>query len=522
MRSSEPYFNGDETRHVMTGVFVHDLIRDGAILQMRSYTERYYAQYPCLGLLVWPPGFYVVEGLAMFAFGPSHETGRGLVLVYLLVGMVFFFRIVERTHGLATAVIATSLLGISRQVFIDTRAVMLEVPTLACCLAAIDFFERYRISSRRRDLVAFVIATIAAGLHRYDAIFLAPLFAIRLAALGELHRLCTRAVLAAVAAIVLVLGPIYAIAYQTIGQQHALAMGGGSNPVVVKTGLEQITYYPESLEFQLGLIPVFAGILGCLRSLRREAWERSRLYWVMIVVVYGSFAVLNEQETRHTIYWLPAWCVFATETVLWPIRSYGRLKFSAVLLILVLGHGACWTLRQPVPWVRGYGRAAEYVLGHTEGTDVVLFDGHFDGTFIYGVRLRDVDRRIWIVRGDKIVYAMRSDPRNAYVEWKQSEAEILETLRELDPIFVVLEDPPLKFQLPAQTMLRTVVKQHPEEFELVATFAIDNNNIEWMNGGRLKVYRRLNRTVGQRRLNIPMLWGGRDLKVDMNVDLNRR
>src|SRR5437773_8850256 len=70
-RSSEPYFSNDETRHVMTGVFFRDALADHAWISPRSYAVRYYLQYPALGLLVWPPFFHSVEGVAMLAFGTS-------------------------------------------------------------------------------------------------------------------------------------------------------------------------------------------------------------------------------------------------------------------------------------------------------------------------------------------------------------------------------------------------------------------------------------------------------------------
>ena len=81
--------------------------------------------------------------------------------------------------------------------------------------------------------------------------------------------------------------------------------------------------------------------------------------------------------------------------MLLPLRSNGRRWISYFLIALVVGDAGCWTLRQPVKWVRGYSDAATFVLAHTDGPGIVLFDGHFDGTFIYAVRNQDADRRLW-------------------------------------------------------------------------------------------------------------------------------
>jgi len=514
---TEPYFSGDETRHVMTGVFVRDAIQDGGYRSPRTYAERHYAQYPCLGLLVWPQGFHAVEGVAMLVFGPGLETGRGLVLAYLLVALVYFHSLVRRTHGPTTAAVAATLLFLSREVFVNSRAVMLEVPTLASALAAIVHFERYLAEARRRDLLAFSVGVVAAGLHRYDAIFLAPLFLLRLVMEGRLRLLASRRVLIATAGILVALAPFYWLAYETIGQQHALAAGSGSNPDVVRHGWDRLTYYPLSLDFQLGIVGTLAGAMGLALSFRNGQRTKSRTYWALAIVVYTCFAALSEQETRHTIYWLPAWCVWTAEAALEPLRRFGRKWWTLAVAAFVVGSVGCWTLRQPVPWVRGYADAAEYVLANTDGPGIVLFDGHFDGTFIHSTRVRDADRRIWIARGDKLLYAVRSDPGAGYVEWTKSEREIADLLTRLAPEFLIVEEPPLKHVLPAQVALRRVLTERVDLVERVAEIPIRNNNIEWMDGARLAIYRMRNRPSGPRTLNIPMLWGGRDLAIEVPV-----
>jgi hypothetical protein len=514
MKSSEPYFSGDETRHVMTGVFVHDAIRDGAIRDPRAYAERYYAQYPCLGLLVWPPGFYIVEGMAMLAFGPYHEVARGLVLAYLTVALVYFFRFVHRTHGETTATVAVMILALSREVFVNSRAVMLEVPTLACALGAMFHFERYIAERRPRDLLLLAIWTVAAGLHRYDAIFLAPYFGIRLVMVGKLSLIRSRSVIVTGAAILAGLAPVYWLAYLTVGQQHALATGSGSNPDVVRHGTERFTYYILSLDFQLGLVTTIAGVVGLWLSIRSDRF-RSRPYWALALIVYLCFAALAEQETRHTIYWLPAWCVWAAEAALAPIRKSGRRWWTLAIVAFVVGSAGCWTLRQPVPWVRGYSDAAEFVSSKIDGPGVVIFDGHFDGTFIYALRARDPDRQLWVVRGDKLLYAVRSDPGAGYIEWAKSDEAILTALLELAPEYIIVEDPPLKYELPAQTALRRVLRERKNRFERIDRLPIRNNNIEWMDGAGLLIYRSQFQSETRRTIRIPMLWGGRDLTVEL-------
>src|SRR5213078_2563735 len=102
----EPYFNGDETRHVMTGVYFRDLLLDRPVDQFRDYTVRYYAQYPALGLLVWPPFFYFVEGVWMLILGTCFLAGQVLIGLFAAMACVYLFLLADRTHGRRTAVLA--------------------------------------------------------------------------------------------------------------------------------------------------------------------------------------------------------------------------------------------------------------------------------------------------------------------------------------------------------------------------------------------------------------------------------
>jgi hypothetical protein len=161
----------------------------------------------------------------------------------------------------------------------------------------------------------------------------------------------------------------------------------------------------------------------------------------------------------------------------------------------------------------GSAVTAAYLLARTDGAVKGLFDGHSAGTFISSVRRRDVDRRLWIARCDKRFYAFRSDSGAGYVEWTKLEKEMAETLERLAPDYVVVDEPPLKHVLPAQVALRAVLNRRTDLIERIEEVPIRNNNFEWMAGGRLVIYRYRHRPPGPRRLNIPMLWGGRDLSI---------
>ncbi|CAN5215111.1 hypothetical protein BH11PLA2_BH11PLA2_02500 [soil metagenome] len=508
---SEPFFNGDETQHVMTGIFVADAIMEGGLWHPRAYAERYYAQYPALGLIVWPPGFYAVEGVTMLAFGRTFDTARGLMLVYGTLAGFFLFRLVKFTHDFKTALLAVAMFGLTREVFFHTRNVMLEVPTLAFILAALFYLERYLAEYRRRDLVWLAVSCVFAGLHRYDAVALLPVVLLRVAFARQWKLLIRKDVLIAAGIVIVVLAPVYGLAAYEIGSAQQSAAATGSDPATVKASLlSQWTYLPRTLWAQIGQAACAFGVLGLYFSLGDR---KAAAYWSLILGSFLFFAPLAEQETRHGISWIPAWCTLAAVAV----TRLGTTPLRLTLLSLIaVGGTAYWTLSQPVTWVRGYSTAASLAVQNVRGTGVILFDGLLSGTFIYEIRTQDADRRLWVVRGDKVLYSSLSDPAHGYVEWAKDDESLLKLLEDLCPDLIVVEEPPAKYTTPMAMRLRILLASRSDLYTRVAVIPVKNNNREWLNGVTLVVYRPLKpKPIGERKINIPMLWQNRQIEASV-------
>src|ERR1700694_4265755 len=87
--------NFDETVHAATGLYVASFIRDLPWRDPVGYTYRYYAQYPSLGIVMYPPAFYIVEGIAFLILGPSVVTARLTMVFFALFGLYFWFKLVS-------------------------------------------------------------------------------------------------------------------------------------------------------------------------------------------------------------------------------------------------------------------------------------------------------------------------------------------------------------------------------------------------------------------------------------------
>src|SRR5690242_10154064 len=54
------FYWSDAPRHALNGVFVMDFLRAAPIHDPAGFAYRYYAQYPALTILLYPPLFYLL------------------------------------------------------------------------------------------------------------------------------------------------------------------------------------------------------------------------------------------------------------------------------------------------------------------------------------------------------------------------------------------------------------------------------------------------------------------------------
>ena len=85
----------DEAQHGVTGLFMADALRDFPVTHPVQYAYTYYAQYPAVAILHWPPLFYVFEGLSFLLLGPSAMAARLAVLFFTVVLLYQWLLVVE-------------------------------------------------------------------------------------------------------------------------------------------------------------------------------------------------------------------------------------------------------------------------------------------------------------------------------------------------------------------------------------------------------------------------------------------
>lgn len=510
----EPFYNNDETRHVMTGVFFRDLLVDRPLEGLRDYSIDYYLQYPALGLMVWPPLFYGIEGIFMLVFGTSFLASRALVGLFSALACLYLFLLVRRTHGVFPATLAVLLFGLAPLVFLLSHQVMLEMPALAFVLAAVYHFVRYLDLERALDIYVAAVASALFALTRFDALFLLLFFALSILALRRFDLFRRKEVwLAALLALAIVV-PVYVPMVAEFGQAHVLmtVQGGTEDP----TFWEHVVFYPRGLLRHMGFVTAAAAALGFLVALR-PAPDRVRWpYFALAASTYVTFSSFAELQERHAIYWYPACALFAVEGIDW-IAARFRSPAARPALAALATAGAFWiAVTLPVLYLRGYEEAARYVVENTRSSRFVFMDGFLNGNFIYQVRRHDPERGLWVLRGDKMLYSVLIEPRSGhYAEYAGGEREILDTLYRYDPELIVVEEPQVRFEIPMAGQLRKVLASHPERFERVKSFPIDSN-VPVFAGVRLDVYRsRVRNPHPERKVSFDMIGLGRSLASEV-------
>ncbi len=500
--------NIDEAYDATTGLYVADFIRDLplALAHPVQYTYAYYAQYPALGLIHWPPFFHFIEGMMFLAFGPSVVAARVTVLLFALFGLYFWFKLVAELQNEWTATVCTIVLSCLPAVLLYEKAVMLEIPSLALCIAASYFWLQYLDQAKSQSLYWCSIFAGLALLTKQQGVYLASFFLLSAFGLGKWRQLLSRTTLWAASIVLAIAGPFYVLELSVDRQSIAANILQG----VDRVPPNRFTYYLQALPHELGWVLLGLSILGVLLCWR-YADRRSFIFMsAWIVAWYLTYFVISTKQTRYMVYWLPPFIFFAvapfTSRVL---PKLARMGATAVAFALICGYAwAGWHYERP--YIVGYKTLATEVLDRDKG-GIVLFDGDLEGNYIFFMRALDPQRRFVVLR--KALYATRVMPQFGSVELVHSQEDIEGIFAEYGIKYVAVEsNEPLRFN--SQKILRDLLAT--SQFKLVSSIPIESNLPQWK-ARSLLLYENLDakpRTA--RELRLTMLSMSHDIVVPLD------
>jgi hypothetical protein len=456
--------NVDEPFNAFTGLFFADLLRHPPIAHPVQYAYSYYAHYPAIMVFHWPPFFHFVEGLFFLLVGPSVLTARLVVLVFAVLGLFFWFELVSELENKRAAAVSTVLLALLPQVFLFEKAVMLEVPCLAMCIAASYFWLRYLREARNRFLYAFAVFAGMALLTKQLSAYLA-LFCLLSAVTTKKWRLLWRwPVARALGIVLLIAGPFYALSLAIDWRSISGNMFVGAYDVP-----HPFAFYVSALPDQLGwplLALALLGVVTCRWWTKREN-VALMLSWIFACSCMVAF--LATRDLRYTTYLFPPLVYFAAA----PLTSYAlspklRLLGSVAALALVLAYSVrAWRFERP--YVSGYARAAESV-SQIKGSQVILYDGPLAANFMFFLRLHDPTARFIVLR--KALFVTAVQKRFGVEELVRTSAQLDDLIKEYGIRYVVVEDP-IKVEFDAQKILRDSL--NTPHFRLLRAFPIESN-----------------------------------------------
>lgn len=500
----EPFFENDETRHVMDGVFVRDLIADRPFSHPAEYARNYYAKYPAIAVVHWPPLFSFIEAILFLILGPSFWASRMLVLAFALLGAYFWYRIAERFGPWWRAFLSAIIFCLLPAIMLFESVVMLDIPHLALCFATIYFWLRWVESERTSEFWKMAVFGVAALLTYQASVFLLVFLGLDFVLARRFKLLRSWQVAAGIAMGLALVLSWYAFAIQNLTMTYQRAVGHNMEHL---TENSELIFYPGTLPGQLGVLLLVLALIGIGYGLLKSPRQYYFLF-IWIVSAYICFTAISEKSPRHIFIWLPPLAYFALLGVeaMVPRRRWIWLPYTVLVIYIFWG-----ALRFQRPQLFGLQTVAGFVLAQPE-SDLVYYQGPLDGDFIFNVRRLDPRKQRMVARDKQvevteIVYAHRPVIQTA--------SEFLDLFRTWGIRYAIVES---MDTLPSLKWTHAVLQS--DQFDLVRTFPIQGNTD--LDGDQIEVYRyrgNLKRTNSP--VTIPMMTLHDDIRVNLNELIGR-
>lgn len=483
----------DADRILMDGVFVLDFLKDLPLNDIYQYTIEYYGQYPALSIGYRPPFFPFVEALFNAVFGVNVWSSRLAIQAFALVGITAWFLLVRRVFDTNVAVLACL-------VFITLPFVakwgwytMAELPLVSMTMLTAYLFYRYAEALEPRFMYAAAVSFVLTVWTKQTAFYLALWFVLALVLDRSLLRAFANkhawiGVLGVLAALI----PLAMITLWLGDQNLAQSTGVGLSMSTTEAASQRFenlyTHLKHLTSFQLPPLTLILAAAGLVMSIARKD-GRTLYFWLLILTTYGFFAYILNPNERYTIFWLPAFSVFAVLPAFYLGERHPRLgkSLAAAVLAAVGLHGYLIYSNAP-HYATGYDKAADYVVANSH-SPAVLVDAYNNGYFTYFVRQADVDRSMYVLRGDKLFTSSSIGGRNKLQVHAQTRTELQALMDEYGVEYIVVED---KNYTPVDIHdeLRRFLQEGPFEKELEV--AVDATRSP-LRDAKLIVYRYLER-----------------------------
>ncbi|HEV2854308.1 MAG TPA: glycosyltransferase family 39 protein [Thermoanaerobaculia bacterium] len=503
------WFQGDSPRHAANGLFWKDFLLSLPLSDPKGYALSYYARYPVINPVTYPPGFYLLEGALYGLVSPSPYVAKGLVLAFVLLGafytMAWLRRWVDPRAGWMAALLLL-LPGVVKW----SHAVMLNVPALALEVAALYHARRWieapEGSRESRHLYAAAALCLSAILTYATAGVVVFVILAWVLASGRAKLLFQPRTLLVAAGCALLLLPWAALIPTWAPSHLGQAIPRASGHIV---RVSRWTFYLRELPALFGPLVLALGAVGLAAGLASRRWRREAVLLLLwISVCYTVYSLMVARSERYVLVLGPPLVILSTVAVLCLTARLGRaaLPWGALAVLLAAQAGLAW--RTLVPSLTGFRELVAFVE-EVAPDESVFYDGYHDGVFSFYLQSRDPDYRRRVVLGSKVLYASSIFMDQKLEQFVSTPREAVEALRARSGCgWILVERGSYTRQVPAARRLREAVEG--PEFQLVRSFPISGTGIE-----RVDVYRLLgaHATPETARLPFPILGQGVQYQV---------
>lgn len=502
----------DAPRHALNGVFLMDLFRDLPLADPRGYAYAYYAKYPALTILFYPPLFYLISVPFYLVFGVTHLAAQLAVTAHLVafgLGALVLFRrwfATWQATGLALILLALP------EIALWGRQVMLEIPSFAFAIWSAVFLLRYcDNTSRVMNLTVSLLLLVCALWIKLSLVFLLPIWFATLLATSGLAIFGDWRLYLLAGLMALGLMPLLAVTLY-FGQANLQSVAGVADAVAPKWSLAGWSWYMRQMPAQMGWPVLGAAALGLGLTLVRSlsiAFRSDRVLLLgWLAFGYMFFSLIDLKEARHTIYLLMPLTAFAgvAVTALVPSRLAGPACILGGVAMLA------WSATTEVPRYDGYRQAAAMVAGLQPANGIVVFSGKRDGSFIFNVRALEQDGRrgLVVIRADKLLLRIAVRRELGVEQRAYSADEIGELISSAGAEYVVAQDD-FWTDLDQMRKLQDVLRSN--RFEEVARIPVTTSHPQ--EDRMLRIYRNLGevaRNPSRPDLDLPII--NRTIKSD--------
>ncbi|NOQ64209.1 MAG: glycosyltransferase [Methyloprofundus sp.] len=503
----------DADRILMDGVFVHDFLRDMPLLHIYDYTIHYFAQYPALSIGYRPPFFPLIEAIFNGTLGVTMSSSRLALVAFVLLGAVAWYRLVCRIFDANTALLSLLLYATTPFVVQWGWYTMAELPVLSMSLMTAYYYYRYTETDQARYFYAMSILFVLTVWTKQTAVFIAIWFVLYALFNGQLIAYLKRKEVWLGLLLMLVLLTPLAMITLWLGKKNISQSIGGAGGKVVSAHYiwHVLSFYFKKLYFKQLTQPVFFfSMLGMgLSVFYRD--KRVHYFFLGILSTYVFFTYLNARDARYTLFWLPAFCLFAALPFYY-LKKYPWPRYIlSALLVLTLSYQLYRVTEKSAMYATGYDVAAQYVLEHSL-VPMVFFDGFNNGYFTYFMRTLDAQHRYFVLRGDKLLSSSSVFSKSSQAVHAHNTEDFRKVLVQYGVDLVVAESRN-EVGIAIHDDFRAYLKT--SDFELLTAIPVDSNRSQLKNQ-QLLIYRFLQRqplSADYLELHLPIV--GQVLKVPM-------